>query len=381
VVTQASLAARLPPGPGIVRIDDSGTDGEDGQDGQDGGAPADLSGPGHAAYVIYTSGSTGRPKGVVVEHGQAARLLAATHTWFGFSPDDVWTLFHSIAFDFSVWEVWGALAFGGRLVVVPFWTSRSPALFYELLAAEAVTVLNQTPSAFRQLLRAEGERPAPLPLSLRWVIFGGEALEPASLAPWLDRHGDERPRLVNMYGITETTVHVTFRPLSRADPAHPVGHPVPSLLGRPIPDLQIHLLDRRGEPVPPLVPGEIHVGRAAHPGRRADRRDLGRPSGPRAGRPGRRLLRAGRPLAARGAPGLPPARRVRGGDPPGDRVPGAHGGRARRGGRGGVVQGHRRRGRGREPWQRPGRRSLRARQRPVRDLGRRRQRPRHEAGP
>src|SRR6185503_7708242 len=135
--------------------------------------------PDSLAYVIYTSGSTGTPKGALIEHRNVARLFAATDAWFGFGPDDVWTLFHSYAFDFSVWEIWGALLHGGRLVVVPYWESRSPERFYRLLAAERVTVLNQTPSAFRQLLWAEeaalGE--AAPDLSLRWVIFGGEALE------------------------------------------------------------------------------------------------------------------------------------------------------------------------------------------------------------
>ena len=111
--------------------------------------------PEHPAYVIYTSGSTGQPKGVAVTHGNAARLLDATQAWFGFGEEDTWTLFHSYAFDFSVWEIWGALAYGGRLVIVPYWTSRSPAAFYTLLAREKVTVLNQTPSAFRQLSWAE----------------------------------------------------------------------------------------------------------------------------------------------------------------------------------------------------------------------------------
>ncbi|HYG62777.1 MAG TPA: amino acid adenylation domain-containing protein, partial [Thermoanaerobaculia bacterium] len=261
LVTQGSLAHRLPAlddGPVIVRVDDPGlAQGDQGDD----AAPADLTAPSHAAYVIYTSGSTGRPKGVVVEHGQVARLLAATDGFFGFGPGDVWSLFHSIAFDFSVWEVWGAMARGGRLVVVPYWTSRSPAELSALIAAEGVTVLNQTPSAFRQLFHAEGQSLAAPRPPLRWVIFGGEALEPAALAPWFERHGDVRPRLVNMYGITETTVHVTFRPLSRDD-AGTGGRPAPSLLGRPIPDLRIYVLDPRGEPVPLLAAGEIHVGGA-----------------------------------------------------------------------------------------------------------------------
>ncbi|MBW8879247.1 MAG: amino acid adenylation domain-containing protein, partial [Acidobacteria bacterium] len=213
----------------------------------------------HAAYVIYTSGSTGQPKGVVVRHGNALRLFSATEHWFGFGPEDVWTLFHSYAFDFSVWEIWGALLYGGRLVVVPYWVSRSPEAFYELLRSERVTVLNQTPSAFRQLIWAEeavlaGAEPD---LTLRYVIFGGEVLEPAGLAPWFERHGDERPRLINMYGITETTVHVTWREVGWAD----VGRAV-SAVGCPIPDLGVYLLDSALQPVPVGVPGEIHVGGA-----------------------------------------------------------------------------------------------------------------------
>jgi amino acid adenylation domain-containing protein len=216
----------------------------------------DGSGP-TAAYVIYTSGSTGRPKGVVVEHAQVSRLFTATRDWFGFRAGDVWTLFHSFAFDFSVWEIWGALLYGGRLVVVPYWVSRSPEAFHELLVEEGVTVLNQTPSAFRQLIQAEAgsqERE----LALRWVVFGGEALDLASLAPWFARHGEERPRLVNMYGITETTVHVTYRPLSAADLGE--GGAAPSVIGVAIPDLRVQVLDPRKQPVPALVPGEVYVG-------------------------------------------------------------------------------------------------------------------------
>src|SRR6185436_1770283 len=185
--------------------------------------------PEAAAYVIYTSGSTGRPKGVVVTHGNVSRLLSATQDWFGFGPDDVWTLFHSYAFDFSVWEIWGALAHGGRLVVVPYWISRSPEAFLDLLESERVTVLNQTPSAFRLL--AAAEEAGPRRLALRTVVFGGEALDLPGLAPWFARHGDREPLLVNMYGITETTVHVTYRPLGQADTA------AGSVIGIPIPDL------------------------------------------------------------------------------------------------------------------------------------------------
>ncbi|HSU13572.1 condensation domain-containing protein, partial [Longimicrobium sp.] len=165
---------------------------------------------------------------------------------------------HSCAFDFSVWEIWGALLYGGRLVVVPFLTTRSPEDFHRLLVDEGVTMLSQTPSAFRQLVRADLESGVdPSALRLRCVVFGGEALDPQSLGPWMERHGDERPRLVNMYGITETTVHVTYRVITRAD-LERGGSPI----GVPIPDLSLHVLDSRMEPVPPGVPGELFVGGA-----------------------------------------------------------------------------------------------------------------------
>ena len=218
---------------------------------------AQLSTPEDVAYVIYTSGSTGKPKGVQVTHANVSRLFCATDAWFSFGPGDVWTLFHSYAFDFSVWELWGALLYGGRLVVVPYWVSRDPAAFRKLLVDERVTVLNQTPSAFRQLIQADLAE-APADYALRTVIFGGEALELHTLKPWFQRYGDRRPQLVNMYGITETTVHVTYRPITQADVKAGLG----SVIGEPIPDLYLRLLDARGEPVPVGVPGEIWVGGA-----------------------------------------------------------------------------------------------------------------------
>ncbi len=213
-------------------------------------APDDL------AYVIYTSGSTGKPKGTRVTHYNVVRLMQATEKWYGFNEKDVWTFFHSHAFDFSVWELWGALLYGGRVVMVPYLTSRSPEEFYELMIKEGVTVLNQTPSAFKQLIQAEARLGAGQKTALRYVIFGGEALEMQSLAPWFERHGDEQPRLVNMYGITETTVHVTYRPLSAADLESG------SVIGIPIPDLQVYILDAYQQPVPVGVIGEIYVGGA-----------------------------------------------------------------------------------------------------------------------
>src|SRR6476646_709665 len=212
--------------------------------------------PHHLAYVIYTSGSTGRPKGVMVEHGNVVRLFGATNEWFKFNQNDVWTLFHSYAFDFSVWEIWGALAYGGCLVVVPRNVARSPQEFYKLLCRSKVTVLNQTPSAFRQLIAAQAESKELH--RLRYVIFGGEALEVATLKPWYEQNPQQLTRLINMYGITETTVHVTYRPLERADLERRGASPI----GRPIPDLRTYILDSRRQPVPVGVKGELYVAGA-----------------------------------------------------------------------------------------------------------------------
>ncbi|XDK95822.1 amino acid adenylation domain-containing protein [Rhodococcus opacus] len=207
--------------------------------------------PDAVAYVVYTSGSTGRPKGVVVTHRNVATLFDNTRTAFEFAETDVWTLFHSAAFDFSVWELWGALLHGGRLVVVDTVTARSPDEFLGLLGRERVTVLCQTPTAFAQL--AAAERNQPTDLALRCVVFGGEALEHGHLVDWLDRHQPTRPQLVNMYGITETTVHVTRHPLGDTRPA------ARSVIGRAVPGLRVYVLDRRLHPVPTGVTGEMYV--------------------------------------------------------------------------------------------------------------------------
>ncbi|MCW3820140.1 non-ribosomal peptide synthetase [Micromonospora sp. DR5-3] len=220
--------------------------------------PVTPVGPDNAIYVIYTSGSTGKPKGVCLTHANVHRLFTMTDALFSFDAADVWTLFHSYAFDFSVWELWGALLYGGTLVVVPSTVTKSPDEFVALLVAEGVTVLNQTPSAFRSLvaMAAAGD-PRMADLALRTIVFGGEKLEPADLRPWAERFGLERPQLINMYGITETTVHVTYHRITATDLAQP-GNPI----GFPLPDLTVRLLDEHGQPVPIGVPAEIYVGGA-----------------------------------------------------------------------------------------------------------------------
>ncbi|KZM69929.1 non-ribosomal peptide synthetase [Nocardia terpenica] len=254
-------------------------------------APESRTAPDNLAYVIYTSGSTGKPKGVGVTHANVVRLFSSARGHFAFGPRDVWTLFHSYAFDFSVWELWGALLHGGRLVVVGTAVSRSPEEFLDLLVAQRVTVLNQTPSAFRALAdAARRDDPRLRRLALRTVIFGGEHLDVRDLRPWIARLGVDRPELINMYGITETTVHVTHRRITAADTGF-----ASNSVGRPLPDLRGYVLDGYGNPAPIGVPGEIHVGGPGLTRGYLGRRDLTAerfvpdPFGP----PGGRLYRTG----------------------------------------------------------------------------------------
>ncbi|MEU1947098.1 amino acid adenylation domain-containing protein, partial [Streptomyces sp. NPDC020125] len=207
------------------------------------------------AYVIYTSGSTGRPKGVVVPHSSVVTLLANTRPAMDFGPHDVWVQFHSFSFDFAVWELWGALAHGAELLVPEYGLTRSPVDFHRLVRERGVTVLNQTPSAFYQFIEADRHAGEPV-TALRRIIFGGEPLDPGRLRGWVERHGTGAPELVNMYGITETTVHVTHRVLTGED--FGTGGDI-SPIGGPIPGLATYLLDDRLRPVPPGRVGAIYV--------------------------------------------------------------------------------------------------------------------------
>ncbi|MFI8716276.1 amino acid adenylation domain-containing protein [Stenotrophomonas sp. NPDC077464] len=206
-----------------------------------------------AAYIIYTSGSTGRPKGVVVPHCNVLDLLRATQQEFALVPSDTWTLFHSSAFDFSVWEIWGCLLTGAHLVIVPHGVSRDPVQFIGLINQHGVTVLNQTPSAFYQLIDAD-QRDR-IANSLRLVIFGGEALDMQLLLPWFDRHPPAQCRLVNMFGITETTVHVTWHDVKRGDALRGSRS-----VGRALPGWHLYVMNGRQQLLPPGSVGEIHVG-------------------------------------------------------------------------------------------------------------------------
>lgn len=256
ILTQRALIEQLPhTNAQLLFLDDNSIDISDSSDTEAGtGVPnrrADQ-----LAYVIYTSGSTGKPKGVMVEHRNIAQLCTAAKQWLKFDQKDIWTLFHSISFDFSVWELWGALLHGGRLVVVPARTARDPLAFYRLLCEERVTVLNQTPSAFAQLADIQSQDPEQH--ALRVVLLGGERLEPHALGSWMRNNGAEISLLMNVYGITETTVFVTCHALKE----HEIRSHETITIGKPLPNMHVYLLDRHGRPVPAGVAGEIYVGGA-----------------------------------------------------------------------------------------------------------------------
>ena len=210
------------------------------------------------AYVIYTSGSTGAPKGVAVTHENVTRLFSACEPSFRFVEADSWTQFHSIAFDFSVWEIWGAFSCGGRLVEVPSLVSRSPSDFLKLLVRESVTVLNIVPTIFYELIGVTGEdADQKKKLALRYVVFGGEALEVSRLKEWRQLDSEQKINFINMYGITETTVHVTFMPLLNDGEFKESGSPI----GKGLKDLQVYVL-RNLDPVPIGVGGELYIAGA-----------------------------------------------------------------------------------------------------------------------
>lgn len=202
--------------------------------------------PNDLIYVIYTSGTTGNPKGTLLEHQNVVRLFKTDSPLFDFNETDTWTVFHSISFDFSVWEIFGALLFGGKAVMVPSMTAKDPKAFLQLLRQQKVTSLSQTPSAFYKLTTQDD-------LSIRYIVFGGEALSPGKLKDWKDKY--PATRLINMFGITETTVHVTFKEITEREITANISN-----IGKPIPTLSCYVLNQYGQLQPIGVPGELYVG-------------------------------------------------------------------------------------------------------------------------
>ncbi|WP_025742494.1 non-ribosomal peptide synthetase [Aquimarina pacifica] len=218
--------------------------------------PESISRSEDLAYIIYTSGTTGKPKGVMQAHGNVIRLFSATNHQFGFTNKDVWTLFHSYVFDFSVWELWGSLLYGGKLLVLSKEQTKDTELFSNVCSTYGVSVLNQTPSAFYRFIDIVTHSEA-LDLKLRYIIFGGEALNIKQLDPWWSYQIGNKleTKLVNMYGITETTVHVTYKQLIKEEGTQ-------LNIGKPLSDLKAYVLDTNMQPVPVGVIGELFVGGA-----------------------------------------------------------------------------------------------------------------------
>ncbi len=215
--------------------------------------------PSHLAYIIYTSGTTGQPKGTLIEHRNVVRLLFNSKFQFNFSNIDTWTMFHSFCFDFSVWEMYGALLYGGKLVVISQMVTRDPKRYLEILKKDRITVLNQTPSAFYNLANEElnnsdtDRKFDTSKLDLKYIIFGGEALKPLKLEKWKEKYPDIK--LINMFGITETTVHVTYKEIGINEIEYNISN-----IGKPIPTLTTYVLDKYSKPVPVGVAGELYVG-------------------------------------------------------------------------------------------------------------------------
>ncbi|MDQ1350459.1 MAG: Non-ribosomal peptide synthetase [Acidobacteriota bacterium] len=206
----------------------------------------------HLAYIIYTSGSTGKPKGVLIDHRNVVRLMFNEKFPFDFNVNDIWTMFHSYCFDFSVWEMYGALLYGGKLLLISKMTARDTRRFLEILGKNQVTILNQTPTAFYNLSYLEVGNPRE-ELNIRYIIFGGEPLTPSRLKEWRAKYPGVK--LVNMYGITETTVHVTFKKLKDREVETAVSN-----IGQAIPTLSTYIMDRNFNLQPFCVAGELCIG-------------------------------------------------------------------------------------------------------------------------
>ena len=213
--------------------------------------PIHVNKPHDLLYVIYTSGTTGKPKGAMIEHRNVVRLLCNEKYQFKITYEDTWTMFHSYCFDFSVWEMYGALLYGCRLIIVSGSISKDPVRYLELLRKHKVTILNQTPTSFYQLLTEELNC-MDKELALRYIIFGGEALRPSMLKPWVDRY--PLTKIINMYGITETTVHVTFKEITSHEMESDISN-----IGSPIPTLKVYILDSERKLLPMGIPGELFV--------------------------------------------------------------------------------------------------------------------------
>lgn|GEM_PF-2377912 len=205
-----------------------------------------------AAYIIYTSGSTGKPKGVLLNFQNVLELFESTKDLFLFLEDDIWFQLHSLTFDFSIWEIFGALLNGATLVIPSEKEIQSSASLRKVIDSNKVTILNITPSAFGLLLQEESRQKSRMQY-LRYIIFGGEAIQKKDILHWNKIYTKSRVALINMYGITEVTIHATF---SKINPISLLNDSI----GRPLPGKTIYVLDEHFKPINPGEEGEMFVG-------------------------------------------------------------------------------------------------------------------------
>ncbi|MGD2089810.1 MAG: amino acid adenylation domain-containing protein [Candidatus Aminicenantes bacterium] len=207
--------------------------------------------PGSLAYVLYTSGTTGEPKGVSIEHKSVVNLITTAPSYYQIGTQDVWTMFHTYCFDVSVWEMYGALLYGGRLLIVPHHVSRDPGELLNMIIEKDVTILCLTPSAFNML--AEEMKGSVRETSLHYIILAGEALRPYKLKEWYPYY--KQIKLINAYGITETTVYSTYKEIT----GYEIKHNICSI-GSPLPNNYMYVLDENMVLCPIGVLGEIYIG-------------------------------------------------------------------------------------------------------------------------
>jgi amino acid adenylation domain-containing protein len=197
-------------------------------------------------YLIYTSGTTGAPKGCAVNHYNLINLFQGTQTLFQFSKEDRWILAHSYGFDFSTWEIWGALLNENYLYIPDRSDVQDTFKFHELLVSKNITVLNQTPKSFYNLMLVDDSGTALN--NIRYVLFGGDKLYSKNVESWCKKY--PKTQLVNMYGITETTVHVTYKPITFE--AH-------SNIGIALPGYELSVRNKENNEIPNGFVGEFYV--------------------------------------------------------------------------------------------------------------------------
>jgi|GEM_PF-313343 len=297
LISRAALAADLlsgrePHSPALLLLETGALGGASGPR-DDPASPEVPLLPANLAYVIYTSGSTGRPKGVMIQHGSLASYVDIAVAAYGLEPADRVLQFCSTSFDISIEEIVPCLTRGAELVLRSDAMLASIPTFLASCRARELTMLSLPTAYWHEIvagLERDGEEPG-LPPSLRLVVIAGERALPERLAAW-QRHAQGRPRLINTFGLTESTIISTVGELTHCAPGW--GREVP--IGRVIPDTELYLLAPALAPAPLGVTGELLIG-----GGLLARGYLGRPDAtaerflphPFGAAPGARLYRTG----------------------------------------------------------------------------------------